>query len=436
MVRAASQRTHPNVMSQIVAPRGTNDIVPPESLRWERLEARARAIAARSGYGEIRTPMFEATELFVRGVGETTDIVEKEMYTFEDKGGRSMTLRPEWTAPVVRALLQHKLLAQGPQRLFYIGPFFRYERPQAGRYRQANQFGAECFGYAGPEADVEVMLIAVDLVRAYGLDVRLQINSIGDDACRPAYREALLAHFRPHAATLSEDSQRRLERNPLRILDSKAPEDAASIASAPTFIDTLCAPCAEHFAAIRTALDAIGIAYDVNPRLVRGFDYYTRTVFEISSTALGAQSAVCGGGRYDGLVEMLGGPPTPGVGFGMGLERFLMVLAAANAETVPERSGRQAIALGGAARARLVPIVAALRAKDAAPTFVDWADRKIPAHFKAADRNNARHALILGDDELAAAEIVVRDLRDRTERRLPLAGAPQDIADALIEATR
>ncbi len=423
-------------MSQIVAPRGTLDIFPPESARWQHVEARARAIAARSGYGEIRTPMFESTELFVRGVGETTDIVEKEMYTFTDKGDRSMTLRPEWTAGVVRAILQHKLLAQGPQRLFYIGPFFRYERPQAGRYRQANQFGAECFGYAGPEADVEVMLIAVDLVRAYGLDVTLQINSVGDAACRPAYREALLAHFRPHAATLSEDSQRRLERNPLRILDSKAPEDAALVASAPTFLDTLCAPCAEHFAAIRTALDAIGIAYVVNTRLVRGLDYYSRTVFEIGSTAIGAQTAVCGGGRYDGLVEMLGGPPTPAVGFGMGLERFLMVLAAANVQPPAERAGRQAIALGAAARAALLPVVAALRAVDPAPTFVDWADRKVAAHFKQADRNGAKFAVILGDDELAAGEIVVRDLVARTEARLPFAGCAQDIASALSEATR
>src|SRR5579875_3777574 len=229
---------------KITAPRGTADVYPPESAEWNRLEARIRSLAHRFGYGEIRTPIFEATELFVRGVGETTDIVEKEMYTFVDKGGRSMTLRPEWTAPVVRAVLQHNLLARGPLRLYYIGPFFRYERPQAGRYRQANQFGVECFGYAEPEADVEVMQLAMALVLQHGItDAKLRINSIGDAHCRPAYREALLAHFRPHAAELSEDSQRRLERNPLRLLDSKAPADAPFIANAPRFIDYLCSVC-------------------------------------------------------------------------------------------------------------------------------------------------------------------------------------------------
>jgi len=423
-------------MAEISAPRGTNDILPAESPAWQALEAHARTIALAFGYSEIRTPMFEATELFVRGVGETTDIVEKEMYTFLDKGGRSMTLRPEWTAPVVRALLQHNLMAQGPQRLFYIGPFFRYERPQAGRYRQANQFGVECFGYAGPEADVEVMQIAMALVARYAIaDARLQINTIGDEVCRPAYREALLAHFRPHVAELSEDSQRRLERNPLRILDSKSPVDAPFIANAPTFLDTLCDACATHFAAIRGYLDAIGLPYDVAPRLVRGFDYYTRTVFEITSSALGSQSAVCGGGRYDGLVTSLGGAPTPAVGFGLGLERFLLVVAAMGGTGEPERSGFQAIALGEPARTALLPIVAALRALAAGPTHFDFADRKIGAHFKSADRNNARYAIILGDDELAVGSVVLRDLVTREDRRVAAGGSPQETARALVEAT-
>jgi histidyl-tRNA synthetase len=423
-------------MAQITAPRGTNDILPAESPAWQTLEGHARSIALRFGYAEIRTPMFEATELFVRGVGETTDIVEKEMYTFQDKGGRSMTLRPEWTAPVVRALLQHNLMALGPQRLFYIGPFFRYERPQAGRYRQANQFGVECFGYAGPEADVEVMQLAMTLVARYNIvDARLQINTIGDEVCRPAYRAALLAHFRPHIAELSEDSQRRLERNPLRILDSKSPADAPFIASAPTFLDTLCAECTEHFAAIRGYLDAIGLPYDVAPRLVRGFDYYTRTVFEITSKALGAQSAVCGGGRYDGLVSALGGPPTPAVGFGLGLERFLMVVKAMDGAGAPERTGFQAIALGAAARTAMLPIVAALRSLASVPAHFDFAERKVATHFKTADRNNARFALILGDDELAAGSIVLRDLATREDRRIPAGPSPQETARALVEAS-
>jgi histidyl-tRNA synthetase len=359
------------------------------------------------------------------------------MYTFVDKGGRSMTLRPELTAGVVRAILEHSLLTQGPQRLFYVGPFFRYERPQAGRYRQANQFGVECFGVAGAEADVEVMQIAAELIRRYGIDdAVLHINSVGDAHCRPAYREALLAHFRPHAATLSEDSVRRLERNPLRILDSKAEKDRALVESAPTFIDLLCGPCRAHFAGVRGYLDALGIAYEVDPKIVRGLDYYTRTVFEFTSGALGAQSTVCGGGRYDDLVEQLGGPSTPGVGFGLGLERFVMMIAAVAGSHEQPRRGIQAIALGEPAMARLFPIVGALRQIATVPTFADWQPRKLAAHFKTADRNGARWALILGDDELAANEIVVRDLVSRQDRRLAIPPAAAEVANALVEAMR
>lgn len=420
-------------MIKIAAPRGTADIYPPESARWQELEARIRGVASRFGYGEIRTPMFESTDLFIRGVGETTDIVEKEMYTFLDKGGRSLTLRPEWTAPVVRAMLEHNLLAQGPQRLFYVGPFFRYERPQAGRYRQASQFGVECFGYAGPEADVEVMHVAYELLRAHGIPgVVLHVNSIGDDCCRPAYREALLAHFRPHAASLSADSQRRLERNPLRILDSKAPEDRELIALAPTFGETLCEACATHFALVRTLLAAIGIPFVVEPRLVRGFDYYTRTVFEFISDALGAQSTVCGGGRYDDLVRSLGGPPTPAVGFGLGIERFLLVLDKVGERVAPARRGIAAIALGAEARAELFPLVAALREAGDLPVSIDYHDGKLQAHFKKADRANARAALILGDDERARGVIVARDLVSREQQTLGPAASPAALADLVF----
>ncbi len=405
------------------------------SAEWNRLETHARAIAERFGYGEIRTPTFESTELFIRGVGETTDIVEKEMYTFTDKGDRSMTLRPEWTAPVVRACIEHGLFNEGPQRLYYIGSIFRYERPQAGRYREAHQFGLECYGFAGPEADVEVIGVATALIDRYSLGgVTVRVNSVGDDVCRPRYREALLAHFRPHAADLSEDSQRRLERNPLRILDSKSPQDAALVASAPTLLDVLCDDCRAHFAAMRAYLDASGIRYVVDPRIVRGLDYYTRTVFEITSDALGAQSTVCGGGRYNNLVASLGGPPTPAVGFGLGLERFLMMVAAAQGDVEAPRRGIQAIPLGAAARERLVPIVGALRAHGGAPTFIDYGDRKLAAHFKLADKNRARYALILGDDELATGEFVLRDLEARTDRRLPLAAVADRVATTLVEA--
>ncbi|MGH7707224.1 MAG: histidine--tRNA ligase [Vulcanimicrobiaceae bacterium] len=423
-------------MTKISAPRGTQDIVPPESARWQTLERRIHSIARRFGYGEIRTPMFEATELFVRGVGETTDVVEKEMYTFTDKGGRSMTLRPEWTAPVVRAVLEHNLLTHGAQRLYYVGPFFRYERPQAGRYRQANQFGTEFFGVTGPEADVEVIQIAAELLRAYAFDdVVLHLNSLGDERCRPAYRDALLAHFRPHREQLSADSQRRLERNPLRILDSKAPEDAEFVATAPRFIDALCGPCAGHFAGVRGLLDAIGIPYLIDPQIARGFDYYTRTVFEFIATSLGAQSTVCGGGRYDDLVASLGGPPTPAVGFGLGLERFLLALANRGRLADEPSAGIAVIALGEAARRAVVPLVAALRrtAGDV-PVTIDYGEAKLATMLKRADRVRARAALIVGDDELAAGEATLRDLETREQARVALAGDRTAAAATILAA--
>lgn len=384
----------------------------------------------------MRTPIFEATELFVRGVGETTDIVEKEMYTFTDKGGRSMTLRPEWTAPVVRCALEHQTLAQGPQRLYYIGPVFRYERPQRGRYRQSHQFGVECTGYLGAEADAEVISLAWELVRAYRIeDAALRINSIGDATCRPRYRDALLEHFRPNVAQLSGDAQRRIERNPLRLLDSKEERDAPVIASAPRFEDFLCDACREHFGALRAGLDLLGIPYTVDSRIVRGLDYYTRTVFEISSNALGAQSALCGGGRYDDLIATLGGPNVPAVGFALGIERFLMVVAATTKEKPPPRAGVQAIALGAQARAVLLPIVGELHRTTEIPAFMDYEERKLLAQLKIADRNGARFALIVGSDELARGEAVLRDLESRADRRLPLRGA-KDVVAALVEASR
>jgi len=416
--------------SKITAPRGTQDFLPPETGRWNELESRIHVLAHRYGYGEIRTPLFESTELFVRGVGEATDIVEKEMYTFVDKGGRSMTLRPEWTAPVMRAALQHNLFNEGPQRLYYIGPIFRYERPQAGRYRQAHQFGIECTGYEGPEADVEVIALAMHLFRSYGLVPALNLNSIGDDECRPRYREALLEHFRPHAASLSEDSQRRLERNPLRLLDSKAPQDQPLLDSAPQFEEYLCDACRAHFDAVKRYLTQLGIPFVVNPRIVRGLDYYTRTVFEFVSDALGAQSTVCAGGRYDGLIKSLGGAGVPAVGFGLGLERLLMTIEASGAAPEIERSGIQVIALGEQARSVLVILAALLRYALGVPIFMDFADRKLLAQLKTADRNSARYALIVGTDELQKGEAVLRDLSERTDARVSLG---KDLVPQLVE---
>lgn len=421
--------------AKFAAPRGTQDIIPPDSRRWSALESRIRALAARFGYGEIRTPLFESADLFERGVGDATDIVEKEMYRFTDRGGREIALRPEWTAPVVRAAVEHHLFAQGPLRLYYIGPIFRYERPQKGRYRQSHQFGVECFGYAGPEADVEVVALAWELVRSSGIgDAALRLNTLGDAECRPRYRQALLDHFRPSLGSLSEDSRRRLERNPLRLLDSKDPADRPLVETAPAFESVLCEPCREHFEAVKAYLDVAGIPFTVDPRIVRGLDYYNRTVFEITSNVLGAQSAVCGGGRYDGLVASLGGPDVPAVGFALGLERFLLVLEASSDGGEPPRRGVQAIALGAQARGALVPIVAAFRQAIDAPTYADYEERKLLAHLKIADRNRARFALILGSEELAAGAVVLRDLHERSDRRLPL-GAPKDVVAAFVEAT-
>jgi histidyl-tRNA synthetase len=421
MASVRAGRMVATMSEKLSAPRGTADVLPPESGRWTALEARMHALAARYGYAEIRTPLFESTELFVRGVGEETDIVKKEMYTFSDRGGRSLTLRPEWTAPVVRAALEHHLFLQGALRLYYIGPIFRYERPQKGRYRQSHQFGIECFGFDGPEADSEVISLAWQLVQSHGIsDAALNLNSLGDEHCRPRYREALLEHFRPHLAAMSEDARSRALRNPLRLLDSKDPADAPFIEKAPGLESFLCDACREHFDAVLAYLDLAAIPYTVNPRIVRGLDYYDRTVFEITSSVLGAQSSVCGGGRYDHLVRSLGGPDVPAVGFALGIERFLMMLQARGEFERPNRNGIQAIPLGVQARTVIVPIVAELRRQLTIPVFVDYEDRKLLTHLKLADRNGARYALIAGSQELASGELVLRDLEDRSDRRLPL----------------
>ena len=416
--------------SKLAAPRGTQDLIPPQSGRWQELEARIHALARSYGYGEIRTPIFESTELFVRGVGETSDIVEKEMYTFLDKSERSMTLRPEWTAPVVRAALQHGLFAQGAQRLYYMGPIFRYERPQAGRYRQSHQFGIECTGFSEPEADAEVISLGWDLLQAYAIKgVTLHLNSIGDENCRPQYRDALRAHFAPHREALSADSQRRLERNPLRVLDSKAPEDQPFLANAPQFESFLCAECRAHFEGVKRTLEALGVPYTIDAKIVRGLDYYTRTVFEFVSDVLGAQNTICAGGRYDGLVGSLGGPDVPAVGFALGMERFLTVVAIGSNEEA-RREGVQAIAIGAKALQELLPLMAGLRRRGGGPVFIDYGDRKLLAQLKIADRNNARYALILGEKELAEKQIVLRDLVTRVDRSLPFG---KDTLEALGE---
>jgi histidyl-tRNA synthetase len=408
--------------------KGTRDILPDEAARWRAVEDLFRDVFRIYGYGEIRVPIFEETPLFARGLGDTSDIVEKEMYTFPDKSGNSLTLRPEGTAGVVRALLENNLVgAPPPVKLWYAGPMFRYERPQKGRQRQFHQIGAELFGIAEPEADAELLELVWDAFGRLGIPgLQLQVNSLGDAACRPAYRAALIAYFRPLAEQLCENCRRRLEVNPLRILDCKAEGCRALRAKAPSGLDHLCDPCRAHFAAVRRLLDAKGIPHTVNPAMVRGLDYYTRTTFELTAAAgLGAQDTVAAGGRYDGLVEEFGGPPTPGLGFALGMERLLLLL--------PEGAGREAsgaplvffAALGSPARERVQVWMTALRRTGVAAEW-DYEGRSLKSQMRRADRLGATHVVILGDDELAAGRAQLRDMATKEQRDVPvgeLAGA-------------
>ena len=418
-------------MKNLTAPRGTYDILPDDSKRWQALEAVIDGVCARYCYREIRTPLFESTDVFVRTIGEGTDIVDKEMYTFIDRGGRSITLRPELTAPVVRAVLEHSLLQSLPLKLYYRGPFFRYERPQRGRFRQAHQCGVECFGVAAPEADAEVIALALDVVFEAGIrDRQLDINSIGCPNCRPAYRQALVAYFSKHAGELSEQSRVRLETNPLRILDSKHESDQALIATAPRVLDYLCADCRTHFETVQSCLRAMHIGFSINHNIVRGLDYYTRTVFEISSPALGAQSAVAGGGRYDGLVESMGGPPTPGVGFGMGMDRLILAAHASGAKESEPEMDVAFIALESAGLAAVVPMLHAARAAGLRAD-ADYTMRKLDKQLKTAAARGARLAVIVGSDELAAGEATIQDLATRERTRIALARAGDEIIQRL-----
>jgi len=398
------------------APRGTFDVLPPESAQWQVLERIIDEVCGRFGYREIRTPIFESTEVFVRTIGEGTDIVDKEMYTFTDRGDRSITLRPELTAPVVRAALEHNLLQTLPLKLYYRGPIFRYERPQRGRYRQAHQWGVEFFGVAGPEADAEIIDLGIDMMRAIGItDYRLEINSLGCEQCRSRFREVLVAYLTERGPDLSDTSRERLSRNPLRILDSKDERDQAVLAQSPTMEGYLCEDCQNHFAQLRTLLERMGIRALHNPHMVRGLDYYTRTVFEISSLALGAQNSVCGGGRYDGLVEAMGGPPTPGVGLAMGMDRMLML--ARSAGMGPAQDGRPRldvafVALDEQSAQSIVPLMHAVRIRGIAADM-DYTRRKLDKQLRAAGESGARYAVIVGENERKKGEATIQNLATR-----------------------
>lgn len=397
--------------------RGTQDILPQDAYKWNYMENTIRELCARYGYGEIRTPMFEATELFQRGIGDTTDVVTKEMYTFKDRGGRSITLRPENTASAVRAYLEHKLYGdQQVHKFFYIGSMFRYDRPQAGRFREFHQFGVEVMGADSPAADAEVISLAYTLFQQLGLkDLVLHINSIGCGKCRPVYRQKLIDYFKADKDQLCDDCQERLEKNPLRVLDCK--EDGAKdlVKEAPNITDYLCEDCQKKFDAVKQYLTALGISYEVDPRLVRGLDYYTNTAFEIQYTPLGAQSAICGGGRYDGLVEEMGGPHTPSVGFAVGLERLLLALEMQNLIPQPTKPKHVYIAaLGQDAMAEGMKIQQSLR-KRGIRADLDLQGRSLKGQMKQAGKSGADYTVIIGSDELAKGKAAVKSMAEGSQ---------------------
>ncbi|RFA30549.1 histidine--tRNA ligase [Alkalilimnicola ehrlichii] len=397
--------------------RGFADVLPQQTPIWRHLEETVRAVLAGYGYQEIRLPILERTELFARSIGEVTDIVEKEMYTFEDRNGESVTLRPEGTAGCVRAGIQHGLLHNQQPRIWYMGPMFRYERPQKGRLRQFHQIGAEAYGQAGPDIDAEMILMTARLLRRLGLDdVELQLNSLGSNECRKAYRDLLVAYFREHYDTLDEDSRRRLETNPLRILDSKNPDMQALIEGAPKLLEHLDEASKAHLDGVREILDAAGMSYTVNSRLVRGLDYYSRTVFEWVSDRLGAQGTVLAGGRYDSLVEQVGGRDTPAIGFAMGLERLVALLEERDLTSVAEAPHAYLVELGQTVAAHRL----AERLRDAIPELrlvVNSGGGSIKSQFKRADRSGAQFALVLAEAEVAEGTVTVKDLRGTGEQR-------------------
>ncbi|MEE4384633.1 MAG: histidine--tRNA ligase [Pseudomonadales bacterium] len=415
-------------MKKFQSIRGMPDVLPGESVRWQWVEDTARAVLAAHGYREIRLPVLEHTGLFARSVGETTDIVEKEMYSFEDRGGESVTLRPEGTAGCVRACEEHGLLYNQTQRLWYAGPMFRYERPQKGRYRQFQQIGAECFGFPGPDVDAELLVMTAELWRALGIAgaVQLELNTLGSADARRAYRDALVAFLEPRAEALDEDSRRRLHRNPLRILDSKDPGTRAVLADAPELSQWIDDEARRQFDGLRELLEAAGVDYVVNPRIVRGLDYYTGTVFEWTTDRLGAQGTVCAGGRYDGLVEQLGGRPTPGIGFAMGVDRLLLLAEAVGA--VPEALAREVdvylLPLDDDGTPRALALARELRA--AVPGLrlqLHCGGGKAKARFRRADASGAELALVLGEEERAAGTVGVKPLRGEGEQRTLAVGA-------------
>ncbi|MBI2794349.1 MAG: histidine--tRNA ligase [Ignavibacteria bacterium] len=409
--------------------RGMKDIFGDEMSAWHYLETTFRSLSAAFGYAEFRTPLLEHTELFARGVGEGTDIVGKEMYTFADRGGDSLTLRPEMTAPIVRAAIEHNLLRNAPTtRLWYMGPLFRYERPQKGRYRQFHQYGAELIGSAHPEADVEIIELASEVLRALQLNnVTLELNTLGSPEARVEYRKALVEYLNRKADGLSADSKNRLIVNPLRILDSKDEADKAVVADAPVLLDFLDATSVNHFESVKAQLATAGISYTLNSRLVRGLDYYSHTVFEFTSPALGAQNTVCAGGRYDPLFAMLGGADVPAVGFSAGVERLLLILQQQDLQNTQVRPDVYICAFGEEARTPAHLIALRMR-RNAFSVITDVQRRSPKAQLKDAARVNARYAVLIGEDELASGTAIIREMDSGTQSTVPITEIERAIA--------
>ena len=402
--------------------KGTLDLLPKESCKTQYIEAAVREIAENYGFSEMRTPVFEHTELFQRSVGETTDVVQKEMYTFEDKGGRSITLRPEGTAGAARAFLEHGLFNDAlPQKIYYLTSCYRYEKPQAGRLREFHQFGVESFGAGTPAADAEIISLAHAVFRYLGVqNLTLEINSIGCPECRKKFQEALKAYFESYREQLCDTCKSRLERNPMRILDCKSPVCSEIAAGAPKILDYLCDDCRAHFDAVQKYLQAMDIAFTVNPTIVRGLDYYTRTVFEFVSSEIGAQGTVCGGGRYDGLLEELGGKPMPACGLGMGIVRLLLLMEAQGVPfPEPKKCDIYLVSMGEAAQVEAAALAEQLREEGLSAQF-DTVGRGLKAQMKYADKIGAAYTVVLGDAELESRRVNLKNMRDGTQTELDL----------------
>ncbi|MBR9974385.1 MAG: histidine--tRNA ligase [Bacteroidetes bacterium] len=395
--------------------KGTKDLLPQDTVAWRHVEETIRVVMELYRYGEIRTPVFEETSVFTRGIGEETDIVGKEMYTFVDKGGSSLTLRPEMTAPVIRSFIQHSMGEQAVlNKLYYIGPMFRQGRPQAGRFRQFHQFGFECIGQSAPECDVEVIAMAAEIFRRLGIHSTLKINSVGDPVCRPQYREALQEFLRGVHDSLSPESQRRTESNPMRVLDSKDERDREATAGAPVILDYLSDGCRDHFERTCRMLDALDIPYTIDPRLVRGLDYYTMTAFEFVSTDLGSQDALGGGGRYDGLVEQLGGKPTPAVGFAAGVERLLMVMEKTQYQFPASAPLLYLVGMDDVSRSWVFHKAIELRQAGVAAE-IDYASRSVKAQMREANKLGCPFVAIIGEREIAETQAQIKDMRKGTQ---------------------